>query len=566
MPEAGAALLLPGDAFDTDQLQVMGRRVAGRSMAHGMAKHLQPGHRLHLIALEASERQRLVELLQPALPAGCSLAVSGSLNPQQLSERGCLHLPEPGLGKWTLLRSGGPAHAFSLTGVIHTLCSAGVCDALEELLTAPLQPWDALICTSTAGRTVVQTAMAAHHEALERRFGHSLAWPEGPQLPLIPLAIDPDPWHWQPQFSSRQEQRRRARQQLGLPIEARIVLFVGRLSFHSKAHPGVLYRALAAAAALDRENPVLLLECGHFFSAEIADAWQNLERCHPQLTVHRLGGLTPASEAEKALALAAADLFCSPSDNLQETFGLSLLEAMAAELPVIASDWNGYRDLVEHGRTGLLVPTADPLAGADPSQPDGLEISYRLGLLGYDQLVAQRSLAVVVDERSLTNALVELISDSDRCHRMGEQGRRKLEQQFSWAVVAGQYRNLWRELAERRLWEAAHGPSNRQFPPDAPQARLFRHYATHALDLNGPWRRSAVNPKVLLDPMQAATLNSWCSGDLAAIVQWLDQWPFHQTLDNEATCSQLQTFGVSSQSQPQLLSALLKLGILEKQE
>jgi len=53
----------------------------------------------------------------------------------------------------------------------------------------------------------------------------------------------------------------------------------------------------------------------------------------------------------------AADLFTSLSDNIQETFGLVIVEAMASGLPVIASDWNGYRDLVTDGETGFLVPT-----------------------------------------------------------------------------------------------------------------------------------------------------------------------------------------------------------------
>ena len=39
-------------------------------------------------------------------------------------------------------------------------------------------------------------------------------------------------------------------------------------------------------------------------------------------------------------------------------FGLVIVEAMASGLPVVATDWNGYRDLVAHGDSGFLVPTA----------------------------------------------------------------------------------------------------------------------------------------------------------------------------------------------------------------
>ena len=48
-------------------------------------------------------------------------------------------------------------------------------------------------------------------------------------------------------------------------------------------------------------------------------------------------------------------------DNLQETFGISIIEAMAAgTAAVVASDFSGYRDLVLHGKTGLLIPSLAP--------------------------------------------------------------------------------------------------------------------------------------------------------------------------------------------------------------
>ena len=52
----------------------------------------------------------------------------------------------------------------------------------------------------------------------------------------------------------------------------------------------------------------------------------------------------------------AADIYVSLSDNLQETFGISIIEAMAAGLPVIASDINGYSELISHNETGCRIP------------------------------------------------------------------------------------------------------------------------------------------------------------------------------------------------------------------
>lgn len=178
-----AALLLPGDAFDTDQFQVLGRRVAGRSMAQGITRHLVAGEELVVLVSSHNEGQRLRTLLEPLLPSGARLRLVTGFHRESFQAVGALHVPDPGLAKWELLRSGQPANAFSITGVIHTLCSEAVFNSVAELESAPLQPWDALVCTSKAGRTVVQRLMEHRHQALERRFGTSLPKPLGRSCP-----------------------------------------------------------------------------------------------------------------------------------------------------------------------------------------------------------------------------------------------------------------------------------------------------------------------------------------------------------------------------------------------
>ena len=262
---------------------------------------------------------------------------------------------------------------------------------------------------------------------------------------MIPLGIDPEPFHWKGRFANRQEQRLQARQQLGLAPNARVVLFLGRLSFHSKAHPLPLYRAIDRLSA---DHEVVLLECGHIFNADIAAAYDQLFQRFPHLSLRRLGGLTAATEEEKKLALAAADLFCSPADNLQETFGLSVLEAMASSLPVVASDWNGYRDLVLHGSTGWLVPSRDLLQVQ--AQPEAMDRRFSLGLQDYDSTVGLRSLGVVIDHSALEKAISNLVASPERCAAMGETGRQRIESVFAWSVVSEQYLELWSELNARR--------------------------------------------------------------------------------------------------------------------
>ena len=165
-----ASLLLPIDAFDTSNHQVMGRRVAGSSFAQGLAASLKPGDQLTVFAGSREGLPALQTLLQPVLQPGAQVHIQADLDPALIANSGCLHLPDPGLHQWCWLRAEGASSRFSLTGVTHTLCSHGVMQSLEQLVTAPLEPWDALVCTSRSALRVVQAAMACMHERLERRF------------------------------------------------------------------------------------------------------------------------------------------------------------------------------------------------------------------------------------------------------------------------------------------------------------------------------------------------------------------------------------------------------------
>lgn len=78
----------------------------------------------------------------------------------------------------------------------------------------------------------------------------------------------------------------------------------------------------------------------------------------------RVEWLGRVDDDEKAARLRAADVFCAPSLH-GESFGIVLLEAMAAGTPVVASDLPGYAKVARQGREALLVPPGDAAALGD---------------------------------------------------------------------------------------------------------------------------------------------------------------------------------------------------------
>ena len=84
-------------------------------------------------------------------------------------------------------------------------------------------------------------------------------------------------------------------------------------------------------------------------------------RSRRYIASRRLGGvelLGRLSEHDKARAFATADIYASPATG-QESFGIVLLEAMAAGVPIVCSDIHGYKGVVRRNEQAVLVPPRD---------------------------------------------------------------------------------------------------------------------------------------------------------------------------------------------------------------
>jgi hypothetical protein len=313
-------------------------------------------------------------------------------------------------------------------------------------------------------RDAVDVLLAAEKDYLAWRLGARP--PQLPQRPVIPLGVHTA------DFASDAADRARARAALGVGEDVTLVLFVGRLSFHAKAHPHAMYQALQRVAERTG-RPVTLLQCGYVAAERIGEAFRTGAATFcPDVPVLFTDGRDPAARSD---AFAAADIFMSLSDNHQETFGLTPLEAMAAGLPVIITDWDGYRDTVRDGVDGFRIP---PFAPA-PDIASGLDVDHATGLLTYDRYLGNACMTVSVDHEHLAACLTQLVEEPHLAQRMGEAGRRRAQADFDWSVIHCRYRSLFGDLAASRRAEAAHVAAARPRPSRADPFTIYSGYPTH---------------------------------------------------------------------------------------
>ncbi|MDY6983879.1 MAG: glycosyltransferase family 4 protein [Pseudomonadota bacterium] len=462
-----AAIFYHPEAFDVGGPKVMGRNAAGASFLKGFAAHSRAGDIWTLVDKRAHAESFARELR--GLGRNDPVHVVDRNNLNALKHPGVVHYPSPRLGPRALQRAAFGHHAWSLCGITHTVCSAGAMDSLTDLLVAPIQPWDALMCTSTAVKDAVTRLLDAQADYLRARLGATRI--VLPQLPVIPLGINTA------DFTVTPERRAAARATLGVDDTAIVVLFLGRLSFHAKAHPLPQYLALENAARATGRK-IVLVECGWHASPQIADAFREAAQlaCPSVRVVHVDSTAQPQ---QRPMAWAAADIFSSLSDNLQESFGITPLEGMAAGLPLVVSDWNGYRDTVRDGIDGFRVPTLMPQAGlgADLALAQALEID------SYDTYCGNTSQLIAVDVDATAAAFIRLIDDPQLRAKMGAAGRERVRRHYDWAAVMPRYEALWEELRELRKAQAS-APLAHPWPARLEPFHHFARYPTHTLTPN----------------------------------------------------------------------------------
>ena len=407
-------------------------------------------------------------------PGGAALTTGSLLAQGAVAQSGTLLRGTPALSdiSWLRRRAVGD-RAYSLMGLVHTLAPPALRADMATAVTSPIQPWDALICTSPSVQDALNRMFDDWSGFLADRFGGTKA--PKPYLPLIPLGVD------QPAIQARADRpevRARLREELAIGEADILVLWLGRLSFFEKAAPQPMFRAIEEAAQASGVK-VHFAMVGWFPNGDqdriryqaAADAYA------PSVAVHFLDG---NDQGRVGSFWAASDIFISLVDNIQETFGITPVEAMAAGLPVVVSDWDGYRYTVQDGEQGFLIPT---LGGPPDGASVGAAERHVLGLDAYQLYVGALAQHTAVHVGRAAEAIAALIASPDLRRRMGEAGRKRVRELFDWPVVARQYADLADELTAIREASSPDSTQGRFNPVKGDPNRDFAGFPSQVQDL-----------------------------------------------------------------------------------
>ena len=547
-----AAIYFHPEAYSIDGPRLMGRHAAGESFLRAFLSYVETDS----FFIQVQQRQHAQAFKDAMLRCARTepLQVVDKTNMHALSQPGAVFYPGPDIGKHAFHRAAFGHTVWSVCGITHTTSSAQAMDGIADLLTKPIQPWDALICTSQAVKHNVSHLLQAQADYLSERLGARKM--VLPQLPVIPLGVHAA------DFEFTEAHKQQARQDLGLTPNDVVVLFMGRLSFHAKAHPLAMYQALEQAAQRTQKN-IVLVECGWYANDSIANAFtQASQLACPSV---RVVGLNGQDSQQRKTSWACADVFCSLSDNIQETFGIVPLEAMAAGLPVVVSDWDGYKDTVRDGVDGFRIPTWMPA----PQQGGDLALRHALEVNTYDLYCGHACALVAVDVAQAAQAFVRLFNEPALRQQMGQAGQMRVQALFDWRVVITQYQALWQELHHMRTAAKsnslqASATLKHPWPARMDPFTAFENYPTHTLHASTLLQRSDANEDEALQRLQHYLQLAMVSYAKAVLAQEKELQHMLSAAAQPTAASQL-VADLSPQRQPIALRSLvwlMKLGLL----
>jgi starch synthase len=285
---------------------------------------------------------------------------------------------------------------------------------IPHVLTAhslePLRPWKAeqlgggYRISSWVERTAVSGADAviAVSSGMREDVLHVYPALDPSRVHVVKNGIDTDVW-----YPAEPKPGESVLEELGVDPDRPIVAFVGRIT----RQKGVAHLVKAAHRFVPEVQLVLCAGAPDTpqIAAEMTAAVQELAA--ERTGVFWVREILPIGKIREILS--AAMVFVCPS--VYEPLGIVNLEAMACATAVVASDVGGIPEVVADGQTGVLVHY-------DPADPAAFEAG-------------------------LADAVNALVADPDKAERLGQAGRQRCIDEFSWAHIAEQTVEIYRKVS-----------------------------------------------------------------------------------------------------------------------
>jgi glycosyltransferase involved in cell wall biosynthesis len=302
----------------------------------------------------------------------------------------------------------GPLPIFS---EVYALSAQALWNGFAPLLSAPPAPFDTLVCRARDTQKVFEKFMAKGVAFAPFRTIYS-------HTPLDLSRFRP--------ADAAQKQEIRAR--LGWPQDKTIAVLMGRLNPYSKGDLLPLLRVWSRAAGC---NDVLVL-AGEAWPASYAQVVEDEAR-RLEIEVILTGRVAMKDQTD---CFRAADLALVVAETLVDVAPMTVCEAQACELPVIASDWTGTRDRIAHGENGFLVPThwmpgleMERFSILSPTLEQTLALAQSVG---HDEVVWENCLRVLLENPALRA-------------QMRQAALQRATRDSGWEVVSQIWLDAWDE-------------------------------------------------------------------------------------------------------------------------
>lgn len=316
-----------------------------------------------------------------------------------------------------------------VTGQIHSLSYPRMLESyLRGYLNAP-GLGDAVFCSSASGRLALDETLVSVQELAATR-----GWPLETMnfdRALVPLGIDIESL----ESSAARFPRSQMRARLSISENSLVLLCLGRFSEYDKMDLFPVIRVFARLLSQTNGREIHLVLAGArqgTGTPEMVKLW-----AQAMGVAGRVHVVVDFPAEEKGGWISASDVFIAPSDNVQETFGLAVIEAMALGVPVVASDFDGYRDTVPDsvGWRVATMPEAD------------LSSLSQWGLSLYERplhfLLGQ---GTSVDPAALLQTLAVVCADEQLRLAKGSAAKSWARLTYSWEAIIPQYESVWRKL------------------------------------------------------------------------------------------------------------------------